>query len=395
MNDPILLPNGFRYRLDGNVGYGVSVSLTIPVGHSNARLGLAALFEQVLLRQFKLVQVEPGGTITSFYGGADDAKMYPALLRHFLKMVNFRNFDQDTINAVVEDIALHTRDLAPLPARQMNLLYRFVAFDDEEKRRWDPEGYIETLKSYTVKDLQEYADTYMTGNNIILTVTGCFLNDESEADDVRELVRDWFSDIAPGEVQPIINKVYSGGYERIEPSENYRQFMLGWNISDLHNVAEANVMMMTLKMRIERSFASMDANSVVKISNYYGFRTLCISVSSHGEKDVNKLIDIVCANVKRLRTELASARRMETSRQHAMSEKMGVFQEPLARAVEIAWQLLGRGEMYDINERLNVTWHVDAHDVREIAQEIFSGVLTYVVYAPDDVYSYDEVKAKL
>jgi hypothetical protein len=74
---------------------------------------------------------------------------------------------------------------------------------------------------------------------------------------------------------------------------------------------------------------------------------------------------------------------------------MGVFQEPLARAVEIAWQLLGRGEMYDINERLNVTWHVDAHDVREIAQKIFSGVLTYVVYAPDDVYSYDEVKAKL
>ncbi len=395
MTNPILLPNGLRYLLDDSVGDGVSVSLTVPIGHSNAPLGLAALFEQVLCRQFKHVQPVPGGTITSYYGGFDDAMMYTPLLRILSRMVNFRDFDQTVIDAVAEDIAQHTRDLAPLPARQMNLLYKFVAFDDEEKRRWDPESYIKMLKSYTVKDLQDFADTYMTGNNIILGVTGHFLGKASEIDEVRVLVRDWFSDIGAGEEKQIINKVYSGGYERIEPSDNYRQFMLGWDVSDLHNVAEANVLMSMLKGRLERAFAGMDANCDVRIADYYGFRTLRISVSSHGEKDVNKLIDIVCANVKRLRTELASDRRMETSRQHAMSDKLGMFLTPRGRAVEIAWQLWGRGEMYDINERLNATWHVDAHDVREIAQKIFSGVLTYVVYAPSDVYSYEDVMAKL
>ena len=86
---------------------------------------------------------------------------------------------------------------------------------------------------------------------------------------------------------------------------------------------------------------------------------------------------------------------METSRNRAMSEKLFIFSQPQDGAVEIAWQLLGRGSMYDINERINATWQVSARDVQEIANDIFSRPLTYVVYAKEPFYSYEEVVAKL
>ncbi len=393
----IELPNGLTILLNGR-GDGASLSLTVPVGHSNAPLGLAALFEQVVCQHFSPVAAVYGGTITSYFDECDDKDMLPALLYRLLKMVKFRDFQQHVIDEIAESIAQHTRDLAPVPKRKMKRFYKYVAFEDGtsgETTGWDPEGYIGAVTSYKVQDLQNLANTYFTGNNMILSISGEFLGDEKEERDILELVTDWFGNIAAGDKKPIVNGIYSGGCGRLEPVGEYRQFMLGWDISNLHNIAEANVLMSMLKGRLERAFIGFDVDCEVKIAGYYGFRTLRVSVSSQTIKDVNNLIDIVCANVKRLRTELATDYRMETSRRLAIQEKLAVFSQPQDRSIEVAWQVLGRGSMYDINERLNRTGHVTAQDVQEIAQEIFSGVLTYVVYAPSDVYSYDEVKAKL
>ena len=138
-----------------------------------------------------------------------------------------------------------------------------------------------------------------------------------------------------------------------------------------------------------------DVDIEVKIAGYYGMRTLRVAVTSHDGEDVNEFIDIICANVNRLRTTLASDRRMETSRNRAMAEKLFIFSQPQDSAVEIAWQVLGRGQMYDINERINATWQVNASDVKDIAEVIFSKPLTCAVCAGDGVYSYKEIKAKL
>lgn len=398
MNDErINLPNGLTVLLNKQ-GNGASVSLTVPVGHSNAPMGLAALFEQVVCQKFPQVVAVYGGTITSYFDECDDVDMLPALLYRLSKMVKFRDFHQHVIDKIAESVVQHTRDFAPLPNRQMKRFYKYVAFEDGtsgEATGWDPEGYINAVISYKVKDLQDLADTYFTGNNMILSVSGAFLNDESMARDVVELVSYWFGGIAAGEKKPIVNGIYSGGHGRLDPVGEHRQFMLGWDISNLHNIAEANVLMSMLKGRLERAFIGFDVDCEVKIAGYYGYRTLRISVASKTDKDVNNLIDIVCDNVRRLRTELASEYRMETSRRLALQEKLAVFSQPQDRSIEVAWQILGRGNMYDINDRINRTGYVTAHDVREIAKDIFSGVLTYVVYAPDDVYSYDEVKAKL
>lgn len=367
----------------------VSVSLTVNVGHVNEpKLGLAALFEKVLMEQAAGVQAVYGGTITTYFTGCTSEDLELSM-RKLSNMVMTPYFNMELIKLKAGDIIEHTRDLAPLPKRQMKLLYKHTAFG-HAKKVWNADVYVDAVDSYGVADLQEFADKYMTAKNMVIAVSGPVAEEE-----VRRLVEIYFGQVPAGRKHKVQNDIYTGGCNRISASGGYRQVMLGWDVSDLSNAAEANVMMSMLSGRLERSFIGKDVDIEVKIAGYYGMRTLRISVTSHNEEDINEFTDIICANVHRLRTTLASDRRMETSRNRAMAEKLFTFSQPQDGAVEIAWQLLGRGRMYDINERINATWQVSARDVQEIAESIFSRPLTYVVYAKKPYYTYKEVVDKL
>lgn len=367
----------------------VSVSLTVNVGHVNEpKLGLAALFEKVLMEQAAGVQAVYGGTITTYFTGGASTELELSM-RKLSNLVISPHFCGELIKMKAIDIIGHTRDLAPLPKRQMKLLYKHTAFAHAEKV-WSADVYIDAVSSYGVSDLQEFADKYMTAKNMVVAVSGCVSEEE-----VLRLAEMYFGQVPAGRKHKVQNDIYTGGFNRISSPCGYRQVMLGWDVSDLNNAAEANVMMSMLSGRLERSFIGKDVDIEVKIAGYYGMRTLRISVTSHNEEDVNEFIDVICANVHRLRTTLASERRMETSRNRAMAEKLFTFSQPQDSAVEMAWQLLGRGQMYDINERINATWQVSARDVQEIAESIFSRPLTYVLYARKPYYTYQEVVSKL
>ena len=137
-----------------------------------------------------------------------------------------------------------------------------------------------------------------------------------------------------------------------------------------------------LSGRMERSLgeAGLAAESEVKIAGYFGLRTLRIGVSCASKSDFNKCITIVCDNVKRLQLGLASDRRMETSRQRAMTERLAISNEALPRSVEAAWALLGRNIDYDNDRAIANIWEVSASDVRYAAQDIFSKKMTCVLY---------------
>lgn len=75
--------------------------------------------------------------------------------------------------------------------------------------------------------------------------------------------------------------------------------------------------------------------------------------------------------------------------------KLWLFSQPQPAAVETAWQLFGKGEMYDINDRINYIWNVSAHEVKIISREIFAAPLTMVLYTNEPHYSYKEVQEKL
>ena len=383
----IVLSNGMKVVKTNNSKV-YSLSITVGIGHLNEpKLGLAAVCEKVLAPQLNNALAIQGGTITSYLTGCP-AEEFENLLKKVAAVLKNPNLSQELIDAAAEDVAQHTRDLAPLPERQWKLCYKHTAFGTS-KLVWDLDAYIESVKSLKTEDLEALVDTYYTGKNTVIGVA-CDL----PLAELKELMEKYFGSIPAGKKQKFEKLEYTGGYTARPAVGDVQTIAIGWDVSSLSNVAEANVLMSMLSGRLERDVAGTGAVREVKIAGYYGMRTLRISIVAPADKDINDFIDIICKNVKRVTTTLASDRRMETSRQRAATEKLAKFSEPQDAAVEAAWQELGRNGMYDVDDRITATFLVSARNVKEIAQDIFSEKPTIVVFG-ENPYSENEIQAKL
>ena len=383
----ITLSNGIKVVKTNNSKV-YSLSVTVGIGHLNeSKLGLASVCEKVLAKQLNDALAIQGGTITSYLTGCP-AEEFENLLENVAAVLKNPNLSQELIDAAAEDVAQHTRDLAPLPERQWKLCYKHTAFGTS-KLVWDLDAYIESVKSLKTEDLEALVDTYYTGKNIVIGVA-CDL----PMDKLEKLMKEYFGKIPAGEKQKFEKLAYTGGYTARPAVGDVQTIAIGWDVSSLSNVAEANVLMSMLSGRLERDVAGTGAVREVKLAGYYGMRTLRISIVAPADKDINDFIDIICKNVKRVTTTLASDRRMETSRQRAATEKLAKFSEPQNAAVEAAWQELGRNGMYDVDDRITATFLVSARNVKEIAQDIFFEKPTIVVFG-ENPYSEEEILAKL
>lgn len=383
----IVLSNGMKVVKTNNSKV-YSLSITVGIGHLNEpKLGLAAVCEKVLSPQLNNALAIQGGTITSYLTGCS-AEDFEALLAKVAAVLKNPDLSQELVDAAAEDVAQHTRDLAPLPERQWKLCYKHTAFGTS-KLVWDLDAYIESVKSLKTEDLEAMVDTYYTGKNIVIGVA-CDL----PLAELKELMEKYFGSIPAGKKQKFEKLEYTGGYTARPAVGDVQTIAIGWDVSSLSNVAEANVLMSMLSGRLERDVAGTGAVREVKIAGYYGMRTLRISIVAPADKDINDFIDIICKNVKRVTTTLASDRRMETSRQRAATEKLAKFSEPQDAAVEAAWQELGRNGMYDVDDRITATFLVSARNVKEIAQDIFFEKPTIVVFG-ENPYSEEEILAKL
>ncbi len=383
----IVLSNGMKVVKTNNSKV-YSLSITVGIGHLNEpKLGLAAVCEKVLAPQLNNALAIQGGTITSYLTGCS-AEDFEALLAKVAAVLRNPDLSQELVDAAAEDVAQHTRDLAPLPERQWKLCYKHTAFGTS-KLVWDLDAYIESVKSLKTEDLEAMVDTYYTGKNIVIGVA-CDL----PLAELKELMEKYFGSIPAGKKQKFEKLEYTGGYTARPAVGDVQTIAIGWDVSSLSNVAEANVLMSMLSGRLERDVAGTGAVREVKIAGYYGMRTLRISIVAPADKDINDFIDIICKNVKRVTTTLASDRRMETSRQRAATEKLAKFSEPQDAAVEAAWQELGRNGMYDVDDRITATFLVSARNVKEIAQDIFFEKPTIVVFG-ENPYSEEEILAKL
>ena len=384
----IVLSNGMKVVKTNNSKV-YSLSITVGIGHLNEpKLGLAAVCEKVLAPQLNNALAIQGGTITSYLTGCS-AEDFEALLAKVAAVLKNPDLSQELVDAAVEDVAQHTRDLAPLPERQWKLCYKHTAFGTS-KLVWDLDAYIESVKSLKTEDLEALVDTYYTGKNIVIGVA-CDL----PLAELKELMEKYFGSIPAGKKQKFEKLEYTGGYTARPAVGDVQTIAIGWDVSSLSNVAEANVLMSMLSGRLERDVAGTGAVREVKIAGYYGCRTLRVAVESGCDVQMKDIVDIVCKNIHRLKYELASERRMETSRNRAMTEKLFKFGQPEAASVEIAWQLLGKGRMYDVDERINATWLVSARDVQDIAKFVFSTPVTYVVAAENPYYGLADIVEKI
>ena len=306
------------------------------------------------------------------------------------------------VSDAAQDILQHTIDLANVPERQTKMAYKHTAFAQDDVV-WDTAEYIRRVSELKVEDVQDYITSNYVGHNLIISYSG----PEDCIDKFIELCKPLFGRLPSGKRTQVKKLLYTGGFEKIHSDgDSMLLAAFGWDISKLSDFAETNVLMSLLSSRLERQLTPLHVGCNLKIAGYYGFRTLRVLVDMRISKpDDNKLVEeakkdfeaaigVVCSNVKRITHECASDRRMETSRQQAMTQRLAISNEKLFKTVEAAWLHLKRGVTYDNERCINKIWQLDAVDVRDMAEKIFGQKLTLVTYGIDDI-DYEDIIAKM
>ncbi len=390
--ETVVLSNGMRVAVAQVRASVCTVSVTVNVGHINEpKLGIAALYEKMLLKKVPFVQAIYGGTITSFLTDCPKEEL-AATMEKMANLIKTPELSELLLDVAKKEIVERTLQSADMPSRQSKLAYKHTAFS-QNNVVWDTQKYIDSVKSISLEDLKSLREKYYTGKNLVL----CVAAQNLDASEIEALAKKYFEDIPDGIFHRVKQELYTGGYTHIPAVVDYQRVIFGWDVTSLSNVAEANVLMSALNGRLEHAFASTSCTAALKIAGYFGgMRTLRISVETlSSQKSLNDIIQTVAAIVKNLQTEKLDNNALESARQWAMTEKLFKFASPNDASVEAAWQILGREHMYNIDERIIATWRVSARDVQEIAQEIFSTPLTYVTYTNQPHYSYNEVVAMM
>ena len=356
-----------------------SVCLSVNVGHVNEpSKGIAALFEKTLLLQVKGIIPVFGGTMTAYTAGSEDLE---EALERVSQVFQSTVVNDEFVEQAKAAIVKQTYDTAPLTARLMKLMYKHAAFGAD----WvvTPDEYLEIVNSYSTEDVRHFANTYYTAANAVLVIAG----PKVPMADLKDAANQYFGQIAAGKKQPKFQgDIYTGGFGRVDLKEGaMTRLMCGWDASklSLDDSPTVNVMMSMFWKRVERALAenNIDAQVEFKIAGYYGARTMRLSVVA--DADANQLYGIVKAAVDRICDTEASDERMEKSRNAAMVEKLDKYERSDDKALEVAWQMIGRGSMYDIANRIEEIKDVDADAVRMLSQRVFRGCKPTIVVATD------------
>ena len=376
-----------------------SVALSVNVGHVNEpKLGIANLFERTLLIQSTGILPIFGGTMTAYTAGGNNLE---TVLSKVCKIFNQTVINEEYISRAKEEICKQTRDIAPMTMRRMKLAYKHVAFGADLVKT--TEEYLSALNSYSVDDVREFANNYYTASNTVLVISGPKVPSET----LVALAEQYFGEVPSGTPttcpQQMKKNLYTGGFEHLTVDDNCSRLMFGWDMKHLtiDDSPTTNVMMSMFLRRMERAYADAGMTDVqvdFKIAGYYGLRTIRAYVMSQ-TYSAKELTDIFTNAVNRICDTLASDYRMERSRNAAMAEKLDKYERSDNRALETAWQIVGRGNMYNVDNRINSIWETSSDDVRDLATKVFRGSrLTYIVTTAkgnNNFYSYRDVMTQI
>lgn len=372
-----------------------SVCLSVNVGHVNEpRLGLANLFERVLLFQVKGIIPVFGGTMTAYTSTGYDLI---ETLEKVSKVFSQTSINEQLVDRAKADIIQQTHDTAPLTTRRMKLLYKHTAFGADLVRT--SEEYIQSVSSFTVDEVECFSQKYYTAANSVLIISGPTKPSLEDKESLEKL----FGSIPKGEkLDKLSCNIYTGGFGRMDVSDKMIRVMFGWDMSKftISDSPAINVLMSMFWRRLERAYADAgidDAWVELKIAGYYGLRTMRATFSSR-QASAKELMDIFINAVNRICDTEASVSRMEKSRNAAMVEKLDKYEKSDNKALEGAWQLIGRGSMYNISNRINAISEISEQDIMDIACRVFrTSCPTYIVAASpeEDVYTLDEVLTRI
>lgn len=372
-----------------------SACLSINVGHVNEpQLGLASLFEHTLLLQCPGVIPVFGGTMTAYTaGGADVAEV----LEKLSKVLTATEVNEELVERARHLIVEETQRVSFQTVRRMKLLYKHTAFGADLVR--PTEEFLRVLNSYTTEDVRQFANRYYTAKNAVLVVS-CPVNQTWA--EVFEYAEKYFDSVPAGtKQQELRGDIYTGGFGRLDVWDDVTKLMFGWDLSpfSVESSPTMNVMMSLFLYRLERMYGeeAPDVQVELKIAGYYGARTLRVFVSSPSAS-ARRLTDIFCRCVNEMYRSDIEPELFERVRTAAMIEKLDKYEKSDNAALEVAWQLIGRGHMYDVSNRISSIGMTEPIDVAEMAESVFrASRVTYIVAtAPEkEIYSYRELMQAL
>lgn len=377
MNNTYQLSNGLTVMYVGH-SKGFSGCLSVNVGHvSEPSLGIASLFEKTLLLQTSGIIPFFGGTMTAYTAVSSNLE---ELLIKLSEVFNSTVITPLFVTRAQNWITEETRKNSLKPVRQMKLLYKHTAFGADLVR--PTEEFLRKLNSYDAEDVRQFANTYYTASNVVLVIAG----PRDSAKSVKNLAEQHFGDIPRGKKQQEqTSSIYTGGFGKIVNEGDDTSLMFGWDASGLtiDDSPATNVMMSMFLNQLESAYTQRMPWAKVKvdfkIAGYYGIRTMRATISSP-KATAKDLTNVFVSVVNRICDTRANENVMESSRNWAMTEKLDKYEKSDNLALETAWQLIGRGSMYDTANRITSIHETTAEAVQEIAKRLFRGSrVTYIL----------------
>ncbi|MBP5698268.1 MAG: hypothetical protein J6W96_01910, partial [Alphaproteobacteria bacterium] len=156
-----------------------------------------------------------------------------------------------------------------------------------------------------------------------------------------------------------------------------------------------NVLLSLLLRQLERAFSRKipDAQVEVRVVDCYGARTARVFISSP-TASARSLTKIFAREINELCDNWISSELLDCVCSDAMIEKLDKYEKSDNAALEIAWQLVGRGGDQDVSSRILDIGMTTSEDVRCMAERLFRGSrVTYIVAtsSKDECYSYKEL----
>lgn len=365
----------------------VNIMVTVFAGHNvetKNNLGISGLIEAILLSRGQgMVTASYGGLVTSYFIDAA-AEVWPQRLCFLAELLKCRRFTQGELDFCREDIIRHTLDRKPLIGRQMDLRYKHTAYENADIN-WDTEGYIASLRRFTVEDLRKFMDEYYCSANMQVQICAA----KSKLGNAPVEIEKAFAGIPRGTRKNYCQDLYTGGFASL-PVLDKQMAYLGFDLSRVVRKAELSVLMTVLQMRLERCLAGNGITPEVKLTGYYGRRTLRIDLTAPLGADMQGAVAEVCANLQRLKREETDSRRLESAKNCALTNSVKIFEEVGSSLRELEWHILAKGdEPRSFSEIIMALKDVSSRDLLDLAKDVFTTTPTLVVSCEQKDLSYE------
>ncbi|MEP3049731.1 MAG: pitrilysin family protein [Erythrobacter sp.] len=375
----------------------VTTSLWYKVGSKHdpeGRSGFSHLFEHILSRKTVNMPYNMINRLTEDVGGQrnasnwiDRTNYFETVPAEYLETMLWTHRERMAFPVVDSEVFERERSIVKEELRQRVLappygrLQRFVipenAFDVLPMRR-PGIGSIEDLDSATLEDARAFHQAYYGPDTATLIVAGNF-----EMSQLRELVDQYFADIAPRE-NPISLEIAAREPARTEArsiaatAPNVPLPVVGgiWKAPPTtHPDAAAIEILSTILSRGDNSRLHQALVRTGKAVDASHFETLTMdggyianfAVLSPGSESA-EADQILNAEIERIRSELVSAAELQEAKNEIFSSALSSRQTVRGRAFELGEALVSTGNPDAADERLERIAAVTADEVMRVAQ---------------------------